>query len=922
MDRYSYLNSLDNSVIEELFEKFRQDPESVEESWKSFFEGFEFREKNYQTAKSESLVYPEEFKVIELINGYRHRGHLFTKTNPVRTRRTYSPTLDISNFGLSEKNLSQKFHAGTEIGLTNATLSEIISKLNQTYCQSIGVEFMYIRRPEIVQWLKLKMEDSSNTPAFDRDRQDHILQKLAEAVLFEKFVHKKFPGHKSFSLEGVESLIPAIDTVIEKGVGLGAKEFVIGMAHRGRLNVLGNIMQKPFVQIFSEFEGKEYKDEDLLGDVKYHLGFSGVIPGPDKTELQLTLAPNPSHLEAVDPVVEGITRARIDNSYKGDVNKIVSILIHGDASISGQGVVYEVLQMSDLTGFRTGGTIHLIVNNQLGFTTNYLDGRSSIYCTDVGKTVHSPVFHVNADDVEAVVYTVMLAMEFRQTFHKDVFVDLLGYRKYGHNESDEPRFTQPLLYKAIETHPDPLEIYIQKLQAEKSLLSLDINKLKENINIGLEEAFVASQQIEKGDIRPLFNEIWTGIRKSSFSDFETSPVTAVDLNTLLEIGRKITELPQGIKFFRKIIKLQDDRRKMLEEPGVLDWSMGELLAFGTLINDGIPVRLSGQDSQRGTFSQRHSVLTVEDSEEIYVPLEHLSNDQVRFDVVNSLLSEYGVLGFEYGYGLASPHTLTIWEAQFGDFCNGAQVIIDQYITSAEDKWRIMNGLVLFLPHGYEGQGPDHSSARLERFLTMCEGGNMQVVNCTTPSNLFHLLRRQMIRPFRKPLIVFTPKSLLRHPRCVSPLSGFTSGGFKEVIDDETAIAEKVKRVLLCSGKVYYDIIEEKEKLQKQELAVIRIEQIYPFPIKQLKELRLKYKYADRWEWIQEEPANMGALEFILQNFKEVPIHYTARPSSGSTATGSGALHKIQQRLIVEKAMGQCNCESAYGSCKLKCAEQI
>ena len=921
MDKFSYINNLDNSVIEELFEKFKNDPDSVEESWRSFFMGFEFCETNYRKSKkSDALVYPSEFKVIDLINGYRHRGHLFTRTNPVRTRRSYSPTLDIANFGLTDSDLVQKFEAGKEIGLLNSTLREIIVQMNQTYCQSIGAEYMYIRRPEMVSWLKTKMETSRNTPSFDNQHKEHILQKLAEAVLFEKFVHKKFPGHKSFSLEGVESLIPAIDAVVGKGAELGVREFVIGMAHRGRLNVLGNIMKKPFPQIFSEFEGKEYKDEELLGDVKYHLGYSTTIDGPGNAELRLTLAPNPSHLEAVDPVVEGITRARLDQAYAGDVSKIVPVLIHGDASISGQGIVYEVLQMSELSGYKTGGTIHLVVNNQIGFTTNYIDGRSSIYCTDVGKTVHSPVFHVNADDVEAVVFTVRLAMEFRQTFQKDVFIDLLGYRKYGHNESDEPRYTQPVLYKIIESHPDPLEIYQQKLESEQALPGFDVKSMRNQINSQLELAFEASGNIEKGDINPLLSDLWKDIRKSAATDFDKSPVTAVEEKVIREIAQKLTDLPPGVRFFRKIIKLQEDRRNMLAGDGQLDWAMGELLAYGTLLNEGTTVRLSGQDSQRGTFSHRHSVLTIEDSEEKYIPLDHIAPGQASFDVLNSPLSEYGVMGFEYGYALASPKTLTIWEAQFGDFCNGAQVIIDQYISSAEDKWRVMNGLVLLLPHGYEGQGPEHSSARLERFLAISGRCNIQVVNCTTPANFFHVLRRQMLRPFLKPLIIFTPKSLLRHPRCVSPLADFTTGGFREVIDDATAIPEKVKRVLLCSGKIYYDLIDEKEKLQKTDIAIIRLEQIYPLPLKQLKEMLGKYAQADHWEWVQEEPSNMGALKFMLQNFIEVPLLHTSRPASGSPATGSSALHKIQQRLIVEKAMGECSCESAHDSCRLNCAE--
>lgn len=921
IDKFSHLNNIDNSVIEELFEQFRKDPDSVDLGWRSFFEGFTFHEKYYPKKPVEGQVIPSEFKVIELINDYRKRGHLFTKTNPVRTRRTYSPNLDISNYGLTEKDLTLTFHAGSEIGLGSATLNEIIRHLQQTYCNIIGVEFMYIRRPEIVSWLKSRMEKSWNTPDYKKEEKEQIAKKLTEAVLFEKFVHKKFPGHKSFSLEGVESLIPAIDAMIRKGSELGIREYVIGMAHRGRLNVLGNIMQKPFSQIFSEFSGKEYEDKDLLGDVKYHLGFSSIVPDQTGKDIRLVLAPNPSHLEAVDPVVEGITHARIENSYSGDVDKIIPVLIHGDASVSGQGVVYEVLQMSDLKGYRNGGTIHFVVNNQLGFTTNYLEGRSSIYCTDVGKTIHAPVFHVNADDVEAVVYTVKLAVEFRQTFHRDVFIDLLGYRKYGHNESDEPRYTQPLLYKIIESHPDPLEIYQRKLESETPVLSTDFRSLKKEINEHLEKEFEDSRKIEKSVIDPFLPEIWQEFRRSDLNDFEHSPETGVEEERIRKIGERITSLPSGLRFFRKIQKLQEERRKMLEGEGNLDWAMGELLAYGTLISEKIPVRVSGQDSQRGTFSHRHAVLTVEDSEDKYIPLTNISRDQAGFEILNSLLSEYGVLGFEYGFALASPGTLTIWEAQFGDFSNGAQVIIDQYISSAEDKWGVMNGLVMLLPHGYEGQGPEHSSARLERFLSICGRNNIQVANCTTPANFFHLLRRQQHRPFRKPLVVFTPKSLLRHPECTSPVSSFVSGSFREVIDDNSIDPVKVRRVLFCSGKVFYDLKQEKENLKKDDTAIIRIEQLYPLPLHQLKQVILKYKNSIHWEWVQEEPSNMGALKYIQQNFTEVSLVYTSRPPTGSPATGSSVLHKLQQKLIVDKALGRCTCEFSNGTCKLMCAEK-
>jgi 2-oxoglutarate dehydrogenase E1 component len=919
MDKFNFLNQPDNSVIDGLFEQYKLDPASVDESWRKFFEGFEFCQKNYKAEEGEAYLYPNEFKVINLITAYRSRGHLFTRTNPVRTRRKYSPTLDIENFGLQPDDLNKTFQAGKELGLGNAKLSEIIACLQQTYCQSIGVEFYYIRQPEIVEWFKQKMEPCRNTTGFTPDQKRMILGKLADGVLFEKFIHKKFPGQKSFSLEGVESLIPALETVIRQGAELGIEEFVLGMAHRGRLNVLGNIMHKPFDQIFSEFEGKEYEDEDLLGDVKYHLGYSCNVVTPGAQMVHLTLAPNPSHLEAVDPVVEGITRSRIDHIYGGDNSKVASILIHGDASISGQGIIYELAQMTDLEGYKTGGTIHLVINNQIGFTTNYLDGRSSIYCTDVAKTIQSPIIHVNADDVEAVVYTIGLAMEFRAQFHKDIFIDLLGYRKYGHNESDEPRFTQPVLYKIIEQHPDPLEIYLKKLEEEQLLSSMDVTGMKTGINALLDQGFEHAKTIIKGDIAPFGGKEWKYLRKALPEDFNTSPLTAIPAATLLEIGHKLTNLPAGKPFFRKIIKMQEDRKGMLEA-GKLDWAMGELIAYGSLLAEGHPVRLSGQDCQRGTFSHRHAVLTVEDSEEKFIPLDHVAESQARLSIYNSLLSEYGVLGFEYGYAFATPGGLTIWEAQFGDFSNGAQVIIDQYISSAEDKWKVMNGIVLLLPHGYEGQGPEHSSARLERFLSLCGHHNMQIVNCTTPASFFHALRRQVKWPFRKPLVVFTPKSLLRHPRCVSPLSEFTSGRFREVIDDAAADPSKVRRVVFCSGKVYYDILEEKEKLQVDDTAIIRLEQLYPLPVGQMNTLTRKYSNCSHWEWAQEEPVNMGAWKFISTNFTTVPMHHVARPASGSPATGSSRLHKIQQKLIVEKALGKCTCEHANDSCRLHCAE--
>ncbi|MBE0647632.1 MAG: 2-oxoglutarate dehydrogenase E1 component [Bacteroidales bacterium] len=918
MDTFSYLNNLDNSVFEEMYENFQANPESVDESWRKFFEGFEFCQVNYKAEKGKSFIIPNEFLVMNLIRGYRERGHLFTKTNPVRTRREYTPTLDLENFDLEKSELNKTFQAGKEIGIGNATLKSIIDNLNETYCQSIGVEYMFIRKPEMVKWLQNKMELTRNRPSFSVKEKSHILTKLAEAVLFEKFIHKKFPGHKSFSLEGCESLIPALETVVSVGKELGNEEFIFGMAHRGRLNVLAHIMHKPYFQIFSEFEGKEYEDEQLLGDVKYHLGFSTDIPADDGSRIHLTMCPNPSHLEAVDPVVEGLSRGLIEKVYKGNTDKVSPVLIHGDASVSGQGIIYEILQMSELPGYTAGGTVHLVVNNQIGFTTNYLEGRSSTYCTDVAKTIQSPIFHVNADDVEAVVYTVKLAMEFRQKFRKDVFIDLLGYRKYGHNESDEPRFTQPILYNAIEKHADPLEIYLNKLETEGSLANIDSEQIHHKIKEKLDQCFEKSKTVEKANIDPFLGSMWQGIRKATANDFLRSPDTGVPEQILRKIGTKLTELPEGIPFFRKIVKLQGDRKAMLDN-NKLDWAMAELLAYGSLLVEGIPVRLSGQDSQRGTFSHRHSVLTLEDSEEKYLPLDHLSPDQAKFNVYNSPLSEYGVLGFDYGYALARPDSLTIWEAQFGDFSNGAQVITDQYICSAEEKWRVMNNLVLYLPHGYEGQGPEHSSGRIERFLSICGHLNIQVVNLTTPANLFHALRRQMHRDIRKPLIVFTPKSLLRHPRCVSTIEDLASGGFREVIDDSGVDPKKVTKLVFCSGKIYYDILQKREEIGKEDIALIRIEQIYPFPYEQIREILHRYPMASQYEWVQEEPANMGSWNFIRDIFSDVTLNYVARPPSGTTATGSSQLHKIQQTLLAEKALGMCTCEHTFGSCKLECA---
>ncbi|MBP6427179.1 MAG: 2-oxoglutarate dehydrogenase E1 component [Bacteroidia bacterium] len=907
MDRFSYLGSADVAQIDDLYKQFRNDPANVTESWRKFFDGFDFARTNFaENGHSTSDVIPEnvqkEFNVINLINGYRSRGHLFTKTNPVRERRQYTPTLEISNFGLNESDLDSTFHSGSLIGIGPATLRSIIAHLDQTYCASVGAEYKYIRTPEIVDWLEQKMESSKNTAPFSIDKKRRILAKLNEAVAFENFLHTKFVGQKRFSLEGCETLIPALDEVIECGAEMGIKEFVIGMSHRGRLNVLANIMGKTYKEIFTEFEGLEYDEHEFSGDVKYHLGFSSDVQTSLGKDIHLSVAPNPSHLEAVDPVVQGIVRSKIDNTPGGDENQIAPILIHGDAAIAGQGVVYEVIQMSLLKGYRTGGTIHMVVNNQVGFTTNYTDGRSSTYCTDVAKVTLSPVFHVNGDDVEALVYTIQLAMEFRQKFHRDVFIDILGYRKYGHNEGDEPRFTQPLLYKAIAAHKNAREIYNEKLLSQGEVEANLAREMEKSFRDMLQNSLDVAKLVKNKPVSEYAEGSWKGLRLSTPDDFKKSPETGVDLKTLNTIAEKITSLPGDKKFFTKTVKLFEDRKKMVKE-NRLDWAMGELLAYGSLLNEGYPVRFTGQDVERGTFSHRHAVIQMEDSEEQFTPLNHIeSGKQAPFRIFNSLLSEYAVLGFEYGYALPTPNSLVIWEAQFGDFNNGAQIIIDQYISGAEDKWNRMNGIVLLLPHGYEGQGAEHSSARIERYLNLCAENNLQIVNCTTPANFFHVLRRQLHRPFRKPLVIFTPKSLLRHPRCTSSMNDLAKGNFEELIDDSSADAAKVSRVIVCSGKVYYDLLEQKEKDQLNTVALIRMEQLYPFPVEKLNDIKAKYKNAKDWVWLQEEPVNMGAWSYILRMTNgTMPFRVISRPESASPATGSYKAHEREQKELLAEA---------------------
>jgi 2-oxoglutarate dehydrogenase E1 component len=908
MDKYSYLGNGDVSAIEDIYKQYLQDNHSVDENWQKFFEGFEFARKNFDETTTSSGEIPQnvqkEFRVINLINGYRSRGHLFTCTNPVRERRKYSPTLDLENFGLDKGDLDTLFHAGSEIGIGLAKLKDIIAHLEQTYCQSIGAEFMYIRTPDVLGWLQGKMENSRNTPHYSKEEKQEILDKLSQAVFFENFLHTKFVGQKRFSLEGGETVIPTLNAFCEKGADLGIQDFVIGMAHRGRLNVLANVLNKTYADIFTEFEGRLSEDSLFDGDVKYHMGYSCDKVSNHGQKIHISLTANPSHLEAVNPVVEGISRAKIENGHQGDNNKVCPILIHGDAALAGQGICYEVLQMSQLEGYKTGGTIHLVINNQVGFTTNYVDGRSSTYCSDVAKVVLAPVFHVNGDDVEACVFVAQLAMEFRQKFHRDVFIDVLCYRKYGHNEGDEPRFTQPLLYKAIATHPNPREIYIKQLIEEGTVSEELAKTLEKNFKQMLQDKLDEAKQVEKTKVASFLEGPWKGIQMAAHGVFDKSPDTAVASDTFLKIAKSITSLPSGKAFFNKIQSIFKERSLMIASDKY-DWAMGELMAYATLMQEGHPVRFSGQDVERGTFSHRHAVLKVEDSEEEYTPLNNFGA-KAKLSIYNSLLSEYGVLGFEYGYASTTPNTLTIWEAQFGDFFNGAQIMVDQFITCSEYKWRRMNGLVMLLPHGYEGQGPEHSSARMERFLQQCAEDNIQIVNTTTPANQFHVLRRQLKREFRKPLICFTPKKLLRYPSCVSSVKDFTVGGFKEVMDDASADAKKVEKIAFCTGKIYYDLAEDRDKNGSNHVAIIRLEQLYPFPEKQLAGILDKYKLAKSFVWIQEEPENMGAWTFIMRMFmthaktSEIRLSYIGRPESASPATGFSKAHAQQQQAIIEK----------------------
>ncbi len=915
MKDFSYITGPDPAYIESLYSDFAKDSSTVDPEWKKFFEGFDFasstqvspaQPQGISFSGKQEPISPEllakEIGVFELIRAYRKRGHLAATTNPIRARKDRHAQLELERFNLTEADLKKTFYAGRFVGAKDAPLKDIISKLKKLYTSNVGIEFTYINDTVKVHWVQKSYEEMMKKE-FTLDERKRILEKLNEGVIFEKFLNTKFIGQKRFGLEGGETTIPALDRIINDAADAGVEEVVIGMAHRGRLNILANTLGKTYEQIFSEFEGHMPEDMTMgSGDVKYHLGFNANITTPSGKDINVQLTPNPSHLEAVNPVVEGFARAKADTLYNREYHKVLPILIHGDAAVAGQGIGYELLQMSLLEGYYTGGTIHYVINNQIGFTTDFDDARSADYCTSMASMLHAPVLHVNGDDAEAVVKCAALAVAYRQQFNQDIFIDMVCYRKHGHNEGDEPKFTQPQLYALIDQHPNPREMYTQFLLKHNEA---DANELAKQ----MEKAFwdELQQRLDENKQKPLPYTYqkpelwWKALRKATNEDFEQSPDTAIPEAQLKSLFTSLMQWPEDFSPLRKVEKLLQEKITLFETEGKTDWATGELLAYASLLAAGNEVRLSGEDVKRGTFSHRHSVIYDQNNNNPYNRLSRISENQGVPYIYNSLLSEFAVLGFEYGYAMANPNNLVLWEAQYGDFANGAQTIIDQYIISAEQKWGNMNGLVLLLPHGYEGAGPEHSNARPERYLQMCAENNVVVTNITTAANFFHALRRQLTWPFRKPLINFSPKANLRHVRSYSSISEFTTGGFKEVIDDPFITdATNVKKVLLCTGKMYFDLSERQITDKREDVAIIRLEQIHPLPQKQLAALREKYTGA-YWHWVQEEPRNMGALTFLVANLVEFPLRYISRPASASTATGFAKKHAIEQKAIVDEA---------------------
>jgi len=925
LDRFG----LNAELVEEIRRRYQVDPGSVHPDWARYFrggargaptpsprapraaagrlEGVPRRPEPAAEPGPSPEVADRHARVLRLIHSYRARGHRIADTDPLGERPTYFPELDPAHYGFGDEDLDQEFIAGDLPGGPLQSLGRILGRLRRTYCGRVGVEFTHIQDPGRKLWVQRRLEASENRHAFSAEEKLRILEKLAAAELFEKFLHTRFLGQKRFSLEGAESLIPLLDAAAEESGRLGMREIVFGMAHRGRLNVLSNVIGKSLESIFGEFEDIEDIESPFgSGDVKYHKGFVNDRRTRSGHRVHLSLTANPSHLEAVDPVVEGRARAKQVRSGDHEGRTVLPLLIHGDAAFAGQGVVAETLNLSQVRGYCTGGTLHVVVNNQIGFTTNPLEARSTLYCTDVAKMVQAPIFHVNGDDPEAVVHAVLEALAYRERFGSDVVIDMVCYRRHGHNEGDEPSFTQPLLYEKIRRRPSVRKLYTDRLVDQDVLSTEDASRMEEDLRAQLDQALQVVHSEPPGPDEPYEPRgPWSGYSRTRE---EERVETAVSVDTLAQVAEGVATVPAGFQVHSKLVPMLESRRKAVSEDAQIDWATGEALAFGTLLLEGTPVRMSGQDSTRGTFSQRHAALVDQNTGEEYAPLDHLSDTQARFEVYDSILSEAGVLGFEYGYSLADPTTLTIWEAQFGDFANGAQVIIDQFIASAHVKWQRMSGLVMLLPHGYEGQGPEHSSGRIERFLQLCAEDNLQVVNCTTPAQYFHVLRRQMRRNYRAPLVIFTPKSLLRHKRATSRAGELAAGGFQVVIDDPRAAP--AEQVILCSGKVYYDLMAERERRYGEDdaggVALVRVEQIYPWPGDRIAEILARHRNAERVVWCQEEPANMGAWTFVRERIQDAlapgqKLAYAGRPESASPATGSGRIHRREQADLLAAA---------------------
>lgn len=899
----SFANLTNLPALEELYQKYLQDPQSVDPSWRHFFQGMAFAQSGMPKFPVSQGKESLDLRVYLLIDAYRKFGHLMAKCNPLLTAPIAEPEeLKIEKLGFKPEDLEALFPTCGFLKEKEASLKTLIEALQKTYCGSIGIEYMGLGSVERERWIQEKIE-----PFFplniESQQKLKILHDLNKAELFESFLHMKYVGQKRFSLEGGETMIPMLNGIIDKGAQLGIEEAVLGISHRGRLNVLANILNMSYTHIFQEFE--DYYTPDLIegtGDVKYHKGYVGALPTSSGKAVVVTVAANPSHLEAVDPVVEGIARAKQElKGFKEHGHEILPIMIHGDAAMAGQGVVYETIQLSGLNGYKTGGTIHLVINNQIGFTTLPKDTRSTRYCTEIARAFDGIVFHVNAEDPESCMKVAELAIELRQLFRCDVFIDLICYRKYGHNESDEPTFTQPLEYAIIRSKRSVREIFRERLIQSKELDPQEAERLEVEFKTGLQKALENIPKVAEEQT------LASSKREKKISN-ATTVVTAVEEKELIRLAEKFCSIPEGLKIHPKIQKLQQERLNMVKanpEQKTIDWGMGELLAYASLLQEKIHVRISGQDVRRGTFSHRHAIWVDQVKEFRYFPLSHISQDQAPCDVYNSPLSEYAVLGFEFGYSIAYPQSLVIWEAQFGDFANGAQIIIDQFITSSEQKWNFSCNLTLFLPHGYEGQGPEHSSARMERFLQLCSNENMRIVNCSTPAQLFHLLRSQGKLNLRRPLILFTPKALLRHPACLSSLTDFAKGHFQPVIDDPAPPA-KPSRLFFCSGKVYYEFSQEKQKRNNTDIALIRLEQLYPFPKEQVEQILKKYEGCTEIVWIQEEHQNMGAWEYISFHFQELlgakkTLTYMGRNRSASTAAGSHTLHKKQWEEILQNA---------------------